>query len=142
MNSVAALLDWTSPPFNGSWCLTAFPHSSPQLERKSLHTACPVIKGVKWSMPKWIHVGHYAMNGERPEAIEQQPQVVPKVKSLDGCDDADDLCEDWAAAGECKRNVNYMVGDRARPGKCIKSCGRCDLVRNTGAEGERQERRQ
>lgn len=26
------------------------------LERKSLHTACPVIKGVKWSAAKWIHV--------------------------------------------------------------------------------------
>lgn len=32
-----------------------------ELERKSLHTACPVIKGIKWSAAKWIHVGHYAM---------------------------------------------------------------------------------
>ena len=27
-----------------------------ELERKSLHTACPVIKGTKWSAAKWIHV--------------------------------------------------------------------------------------
>ena len=84
-----------------------------QLERKSLHQACPVLKGVKWSMPKWIHVGHYAMGpGEREEAIEQKPQEVPKVKSADGCDDSDDLCEMWVAAGECTRNAGYMVRER------------------------------
>lgn len=61
-------------------------------------------------MPKWIHVGHYAMGGEQAEAIEQKPQVVPKAPSADGCDDADELCEDWVAAGECTRNAVYMVG--------------------------------
>ncbi|KAG2489492.1 hypothetical protein HYH03_011945 [Edaphochlamys debaryana] len=107
-----------------------------ELERKSLHTACPVIKGIKWSMAKWIHVGHYAMGGERREAIDQHPQ--PKVhdpKLPPGCDDADEMCENWAADGECERNAMFMIGTRARPGKCIASCKRCDLVSDTGAEG-------
>lgn len=105
-----------------------------ELERKSLHTACPVIKGVKWSAAKWIHVGHYSM-GEVPQvAIEQKPDPVPKVASTDGCDDHDDLCEDWAAAGECERNPSYMIGTRVRLGKCVRSCKQCDLVRDSGAE--------
>lgn len=24
-----------------------------ELEERSLHAACPVIRGTKWSMPKW-----------------------------------------------------------------------------------------
>ncbi|PNH01678.1 Prolyl 4-hydroxylase subunit alpha-1 [Tetrabaena socialis] len=107
-----------------------------ELERKSLHTACPVIKGTKWSAAKWIHVGHYAMGSERPELIEQHPQ--PKVKAQDlppGCEDSDDMCPDWAESGECERNLSFMVGSRARPGKCVASCKRCDLVLDTGAEG-------
>ena len=35
-------------------------------------------------MPKWIHVGHYAMGGEQPEDIQQKPQLIPKQKSIDG----------------------------------------------------------
>ncbi|GLI66473.1 hypothetical protein VaNZ11_010316 [Volvox africanus] len=107
-----------------------------ELERKSLHTACPVIRGIKWSAAKWIHVGHYAMGGERPESIEQHPQ--PKIKPQDlppGCEDSDEMCPEWADSGECERNASFMVGTRARPGKCVASCKRCDLVVETGAEG-------
>lgn len=107
---------------------------SGDLERKSLHTACPVIRGVKWSMAKWIHVGHYAMGGERAEGIEQHPQEVPKHSLPQGCEDLDELCYEWAQAGECERNPNFMVGTRARPGHCIKSCNRCDITQSTGAE--------
>mmetsp|Transcript_23212 Transcript_23212/g.59286 ORF Transcript_23212/g.59286 Transcript_23212/m.59286 type:complete len:349 (-) Transcript_23212:555-1601(-) len=105
-----------------------------ELERKSLHTACPVIKGVKWSMPKWIHVGHYSMGGERAVAIEQKPQKIPKPNQPEGCTDGDDLCSEWAEAGECDRNPTFMVGSRGRPGKCISSCDRCDIVTDSGAE--------
>ena len=34
-----------------------------------------------------------------------------------------------------------QIGDRARPGKCIKGCGRCDLIRNTGAEKQQFDRK-
>ena len=30
------------------------------------------------------------------------------------------------------------VGTRARPGKCVLSCKRCDVVTNSGAEGQQQ----
>lgn len=33
-----------------------------EIEERSMHGACPVIKGEKWSMTKWIHAGHYRMN--------------------------------------------------------------------------------
>ena len=72
-----------------------------QLERKSLHQACPVLKKSSGACPSG--------STEREEAIEQKPQEVPKVKSADGCDDSDDLCEMWVAAGECTRNAGYMV---------------------------------
>lgn len=47
---------------------------------KSLHAACPVIRGIKWSMPKWIHVGHYDMRGdkydvERAEVLAEQERL-------------------------------------------------------------------
>ena len=58
---------------------------SPQLERKSLHTACPVIRGIKWSAAKWIHVGHYAMGDEIPQAIQQKVDpIVPQAPGRDG----------------------------------------------------------
>lgn len=51
----------------------------------------------------------------------------------------DDLCPEWAEAGECTQNPTYMVGTRARPGKCLKSCRRCDLVLDSGAENQQRQ---
>ena len=108
------------------------------LERRSLHTACPVIKGIKWSAAKWIHVGRYSdgSDDERPELIEQTVNPVPGSKGRDRCDDLNELCPEWAKSGECTRNPVFMVGNRARPGQCLLSCKRCDLVLHTGAEAE------
>lgn len=39
--------------------------ASPELEERSMHGACPVISGEKWSMTKWIHSGHYNMGGDK-----------------------------------------------------------------------------
>jgi len=36
-----------------------------ELEERSMHGACPVVKGEKWSMTKWIHGGHYNMGGDK-----------------------------------------------------------------------------
>ncbi len=90
------------------------------LEKRSLHTACPVIKGVKWSAPKWVHVGHFAAPGERVSGSSNHP----RISGPSGCSDQDELCETWAAQGECTKNPNYMVGSRANPGRCIESCHR------------------
>ncbi|KAL4448907.1 hypothetical protein ABPG77_007624 [Micractinium sp. CCAP 211/92] len=95
-----------------------------EMERRSLHTACPVIRGEKWSAPKWIHVSHYAMGGEVPVAVRQRPQ---KVGNLFGCKDEAEMCEHWASSGECEKNRMYMVGTRAKPGACVKaSSASCD----------------
>ena len=112
------------------------------LERRSLHTACPVIKGVKWSAAKWIHVGHYAdgTDGETPQLIEQTINPMGR-RDPHSCDDLNELCPEWSRSGECKRNPVFMIGTRARPGQCLLSCGRCDLVVHTGAEAEQQRRR-
>lgn len=96
------------------------------LERRSLHTACPVIRGVKISMPKWIHVSHYAVGGEAPVRVEQHPQ---KVLGPNGCGNNHPLCEQWAAEDECKNNPEYMIGTKLRPGACLLACERCDLSR-------------
>jgi len=98
------------------------------LERKSMHTACPVVKGTKWSAAKWIHVGRYAVGGEKPVAIDQTLNPVPKTHLPGGCEDLHELCEVWAADGECTKNNVFMVGDKTRPGSCLVSCKRCDLV--------------
>eukprot|EP00798_Chlamydomonas_sp_ICE-L_P022154 gene22154-29216_t len=36
-----------------------------KLEERSMHGACPVVKGEKWSMTKWIHAEHYDMAGDK-----------------------------------------------------------------------------
>ena len=99
-----------------------------ELERRSLHTACPVIKGVKWSAPKWIHVGHYAGIGETPKQVNQHVQKV----GAHGCADSDDECADWAEQGKCETDADRMVGTKMRPGLCLMSCDRCDLLEGTG----------
>ena len=109
------------------------------LERKSLHTACPVIKGIKWSAAKWLHVSHYVTNtvSDGPiEAVEQTINEIGRKQEPGRCVDLNDLCPDWARAGECTRNEAFMVGSRARPGQCLLACGRCDLVMKSGGEAQ------
>ena len=42
------------------------------LEERSMHTACPVVRGVKWSMPKWIHTSHYEMGDKYDRELQDQ----------------------------------------------------------------------
>lgn len=60
---------------------------SGELEPRSMHGACPVIKGEKWSMTKWIHTGHYRMGDKYDEmadeaAIKQKDYTDSKSKEL------------------------------------------------------------
>jgi len=43
-----------------------------EFEERSMHGACPVIQGEKWSMTKWIHSGHYRMNDRYDEDADDQ----------------------------------------------------------------------
>lgn len=102
-----------------------------ELERRSLHTACPVIKGVKWSAPKWIHLGHYAAPGEQPVPVKVHPQQIP---GPNGCEDNHELCSEWAATGECENNASFMVGSKLSPGACLLACNRCDILEDAGGK--------
>ena len=72
-------------------------------DRTSLHGACPVIRGVKWSATKWMHVSGFGHGNARRRA----------------CLDTNAQCETWASLGECDRNAPYMRGE------CAKACKLC-----------------
>jgi prolyl 4-hydroxylase len=80
-----------------------------QLDTASLHAGCPVVRGVKWSATKWMHVGAFGQ----------------EAKARKGCNDYNTMCEEWARAGECTRNAAYMVGADGSQGECLKSCKKC-----------------
>ncbi|KAG2428882.1 hypothetical protein HYH02_014205 [Chlamydomonas schloesseri] len=94
----------------------------------SLHGSCPVIKGVKWSATKWIHVGHYAMPGERSETVKRVQYVPPPPPAVPGCENQHKLCAHWAESGECESNPGYMIGKKGMPGACVLACNRCDII--------------
>jgi len=87
-------------------------------DRFSLHTGCPVLRGVKWSATAWIHTQPF-----RPGMLEK-PAHPPQA--MHQCVDEDASCAAWAKAGECRANPGYMVGTPSKPGACRPSCGLCE----------------
>ncbi|CAI5484349.1 unnamed protein product [Closterium sp. Yama58-4] len=87
-------------------------------DEASMHYACPVVEGVKWSAPKWIDVREFDVRGD-----EGDPNV---------CADTNGMCAEWAAAGECEKNSKYMVGGKRFVGACRKACGVCTADRTNG----------
>lgn len=85
------------------------PDGSP--DEYSMHYACPVVEGVKWSAPKWIHVRNYDI----PVGMGD-----PSI-----CADANGMCTTWAALGECEKNPKYMAG---KYGACRKACKVCEAA--------------
>ena len=87
----------------------------------SLHGSCPVVKGIKYSATRWMHV-HPFMVGPRRKNPKNYPKTdaAPAFKSLGGdCTDRHEDCGDWAATGECKKNPGYMLES------CRASCNAC-----------------
>eukprot|EP00271_Cylindrocystis_brebissonii_P020403 TRINITY_DN6737_c0_g1_i3.p2 TRINITY_DN6737_c0_g1~~TRINITY_DN6737_c0_g1_i3.p2 ORF type:complete len:146 (+),score=21.01 TRINITY_DN6737_c0_g1_i3:785-1222(+) len=84
------------------------PDASP--DESSLHSGCPVISGEKWSATKWIHVNAFDL----------------PMKDPSKCENEDPRCEEWAAVGECSKNVAYMVGEGEFLGSCRKACKACN----------------
>jgi len=83
----------------------------------SMHTGCPVLKGIKWTATKWIHAKPF------------RPTTYGKLENPDPdpglCKDAEERCTDWAEKGECQKNPGFMVGDVGAPGRCRRSCKAC-----------------
>ncbi|CAL4920927.1 unnamed protein product [Urochloa decumbens] len=108
--SECAQLGYAVKPVKGDALLFFSLHPNATTDTNSLHGSCPVIEGEKWSATKWIHVRSFGY---------------PKETTDDECRDENDKCPKWAAAGECAKNPEYMVGTRNSPGSCRKSCNVC-----------------
>ena len=94
----------------------------------SFHTGCPVIKGIKWGAPVWIHIDQFkpdefveSLAASRRGTVEARMEKgVPLEPGL--CQDYDERCAMWAKGGECTKNPGFMVREAAT---CRKSCGEC-----------------
>lgn len=112
-----------------------------------------------------MHIGRYAVAGEKPVRLEAVKFKESKGPKVPGCEDQHDSCDGWAEAGECDKvrwatgwdagsshrllahvpiaasnrapmqNPAYMVGDASRPGACLVSCGRCDVYQAAKSKG-------
>lgn len=99
-------------PHKGDALLFFSLHPNTTVDEASLHGACPVIRGTKWSATKWIHV----------RSLETKAMAHPRAS---GCVDENQHCAAWAAAGECEKNPVYMMGRGDFVGYCRKSCKTC-----------------
>ncbi|KAI7843911.1 hypothetical protein COHA_002453 [Chlorella ohadii] len=86
-----------------------------KLDAASLHTGCPVVKGVKWTEFSL----HFAL--------------LLQIVYPEECKDSRPECADWAASGECEKNKAYMRGDMSSLGACRAACGDCEVC----AKGDR-----
>eukprot|EP00193_Tetraselmis_chui_P006702 CAMPEP_0177754512 /NCGR_PEP_ID=MMETSP0491_2-20121128/2050_1 /TAXON_ID=63592 /ORGANISM="Tetraselmis chuii, Strain PLY429" /LENGTH=352 /DNA_ID=CAMNT_0019269903 /DNA_START=203 /DNA_END=1261 /DNA_ORIENTATION=- len=100
-----------------------------ELNKESLHEACPVIKGTKWSAAKWIHMAPYAVDDQKPVKFKEvvYKRAEPERKAGD-CVDIDESCGYWSKTGECERNPVFMIGSAANPGQCMFSCDACHVA--------------
>ncbi|PUZ42685.1 hypothetical protein GQ55_9G601800 [Panicum hallii var. hallii] len=153
--SECATLGYAVKPVKGDALLFFSLHPIATTDTKSLHGSCPVIEGEKWSATKWIHVRSLSFGFPKARTGDCQDEDDSRVCFLTygaapclrcggrfsrhtcGAECAArcgavghkpnrlDMCPRWAAAGECARNPEYMVGTRASPGSCRKSCNTC-----------------
>eukprot|EP00887_Chlorella_sp_A99_P003680 scaffold7.g3680.t1 len=85
--------------------------SGDKLDRYSMHTGCPVIRGVKWSATKWIHGEPFGWSTyHQPQTEEEKAEEEPDERrqrqkladEADPCRDTETFCEDWAFNGEVR----------------------------------------
>lgn len=94
-------------------------HFNGSMDMSSMHTGCPVIRGVKYAAPVWIHVNEW-----QPPLLKPSKPIAPRDPGV--CEDLDDRCGRWASSGECDRNPEFMLGKGSNSmGACRKSCGAC-----------------
>lgn len=96
-------------------------HPNGTMDPAAMHTGCPVIKGIKWAAPVWIHdIPFRGADFKRP-APGTEPERDPG-----SCRDYHTRCAEWAEAGECERNSGFMMGDSNNEGMCRKACRNCE----------------
>ena len=59
-------------PSKGDALLFFSMHPDGSPDDTSLHYACPVVKGVKWSAPKWIHLADVSHLYAHPSSVDGQ----------------------------------------------------------------------
>lgn len=110
-----------------------FPNKT--MDPASMHTGCPVIKGIKWGAPVWIHIDEF--KGDEFRAQGPTPaHAHPAEPGL--CEDYDDRCGGWAQQGECKANPGFMDANCRRACKACEPCREKDwacISRNRQAGG-------
>ena len=93
------------------------------LDNGSLHGACPVIKGEKWTAVKWIRVAKFDGGFTDPLPM---PALARSDRSKGECLDEWSECGEWAKKGWCDRNPSFMTGlEGARDSRgpaCPQSC--------------------
>lgn len=95
------------------------------LDNGSLHGACPVVAGQKWTAVKWIRVAEFDGN------FDHELPMIPLTRRTteEPCVDEWSECRSWARDGWCERNPEFMTApDSARDSKsaaCARSCGLC-----------------
>ena len=93
------------------------------LDSGSLHGACPVISGEKWTAVKWIRVAKF--DGGFKDKVPMPP-LARSDRSKGQCLDEWSECGEWAKKGWCDRNPSFMTGlEGARDSKgpaCPQSC--------------------
>ena len=104
------------------WSLTP----SGDIDLGTTHTACPVIRGEKWSAPLWIRQAPFQQSSKHVTAAPNGE------RAGDSCIALHAECAAWAKAGECKRNPAYMVGD---VGQCRDSCNACPYPKRQAKGG-------
>ncbi|KAJ4760555.1 2-oxoglutarate (2OG) and Fe(II)-dependent oxygenase superfamily protein [Rhynchospora pubera] len=83
-------------PVKGDAVLFYSIHPDGTLDPKSLHASCPVIKGEKWSAPKWIHVRSFDTVEASPleKPIEVSATSYPESSSAtEKCTSESENCE-------------------------------------------------
>ena len=95
------------------------------LDNGSLHGACPVVAGQKWTAVEWIRVAEFDGN------FDHELPMIPLTRRTteEPCVDEWSECVAWARDGWCERNPEFMTApDSARDSKsaaCARSCGLC-----------------
>mmetsp|Transcript_41173 Transcript_41173/g.122947 ORF Transcript_41173/g.122947 Transcript_41173/m.122947 type:complete len:322 (-) Transcript_41173:473-1438(-) len=92
-----------------------FPNGT--MDPASLHTGCPVIAGIKWAAPVWIHGDEF-----RPQELPKRPNAFGPPASYHDphtCVDESEDCARFAENGECEHSPEVMeVSQRERDRLC------------------------